>query len=107
MVCGGMLFRLYQTAIFIAVAWANIYFEWTTNGWLVAVWAFFAAYVLTEWPLALYDRWKYREARREEYAAKKAAGIPYGWRVHLPWNSRAASRAARDREAAANRRIRR
>lgn len=101
-----MLFRLYQGAIFIAVAWANIYFEWTQNGWLVAVWAFFAAYVLTSFPLGVYDRWKYRDARRAEYAALKRAGIPYGWRVHLPWNSRTVSRAALDREIAAKGRVR-
>jgi hypothetical protein len=98
---------MYQAAIFIAVAWANIYFEWTTNGWLVGLWAFFAAYVLTSFPLAVYDWWAFRHARREEYAAKKAAGIPYGWRVHLPWNSRAASKAALNREVGSERRIRR
>jgi len=101
------MFRMYQTAVFIAVAWANIYFEWTHNGWLVAVWAFFAAYVVTAFPLTVYDWWKFRHERREEYAAKKAAGIPYGWRRHLPWNSRADSRAALHRQVRPGGRIRR
>ena len=100
------MWTVIQTVIFIAVAWANIYFGWTQNGWLVAVWAGFAAYVLTSFPLTVYDWWVYRDERRARYAELKKAGIPYGWRRHLPWNSRAASRAARDREIAANRRIR-
>ena len=98
---------MYQAVIFIAVAWANIYFQWTENPWLVALWAGFAAYVLTSMPLTIYDWWTFRHERRAEHAAKKAAGIPYGWRRHLPWNSRADSRAALNREAASNRRIRR
>lgn len=80
------------------MAWANIYFQWTTNGWLVGAWAAFAAYVVTVFPLTVRDWWIYRHARRAEYAEKKAAGIPYGWRVHLPWNSRAVSAVARKDE---------
>ncbi len=87
MVCGGMLLRVYQTAIFIAVAWANIYFQLVSNPYIVAVTAFLVAYSLTSLPLTVYDWWVYRDARRAEYAHRKAAGMTYGWRRHLPWNA--------------------
>jgi len=73
---------------------ANIHFGLTTNGYIAGAWAFMAAYALTVFPFQIYDWWVYRHARRAEYAALKNAGIPYGWRRHLPWNSRAGSRGA-------------
>lgn len=82
-----MLLRVYQTAIFIAVAWANIYFQWLPNPYLVAITAFLVAYSLTAFPLSVYDWWTFREERREEYARREAIGMTYGWRRHLPWNA--------------------
>ncbi len=80
--------RMLQTAIFIAVAWINIYFSWASNPYIVAGWAVIAAYVLTVAPFQVVDWWRLRDVRREEYLRKKAAGIPYGWRRHLPWNAK-------------------
>lgn len=71
-------------AIMIAVVWANIYFQWTANLYLVGVWALCAAYGLTVIPVQIVDWWQTRDIRRAEYAIKKAAGLPYGWRRHLP-----------------------
>lgn len=44
-----------QTVIFIAVAWTNIYFNLTQNGWLVGIMAFGAAWLLTVFPFKVYD----------------------------------------------------
>jgi len=71
---------------------ANIHFGLTTNGYIAGAWAFMGAYALTVFPFQIYDWWVYRHNRRAEHAMLKKAGIPYGWRRHLPWNSRAASR---------------
>ena len=87
-----MLWRIFQGMVMFAILSANIHFQWTSNGYLAGAWAFMGAYALTVFPFQIYDWWAYRHVRREEYAAKKAAGIPHGWRRHLPWNSRAASR---------------
>lgn len=77
-----------------AILAANIHFGWTTNGYLAGAWAFMGAYALTAFPFHVYDWWNFRHVRRAEHAALKEAGIPYGWRRHLPWNSRAAPRSA-------------
>ena len=82
--------RMLQTAIFIAVAWLNIYFSWASNPYIVAGWSVIAAYVLTVAPFQVWDWWNLRDVRRDERARKKAAGIPYGWRRHLPWNAKKA-----------------
>lgn len=82
-----MLFRMYQAAIFIAVAWTNIYFQLIDNPYIVGGLCFLVAYAMTSWPLAAWDRWKYRAEYREEYARRKAMGMTYGWRRHLPWNA--------------------
>ncbi len=50
--------RALQIAILVAVLWANIYFAWTPNGYLAAVWAFCAAYGLTVIPIQIYDWWR-------------------------------------------------
>lgn len=88
------MWLLFQGLVAFAVFSANIFFGWTTNGYIAGGWAFLAAYALTVFPFTVYDWWKYRHVRRAEYAMKKKAGVPYGWRRHLPWNSRAASLAA-------------
>jgi len=75
-----------------AVLSANIHFGLTDNGYIAGAWAFMVAYALTVFPFQIYDWWTYRHVRRAEYATLRKAGIPYGWRRHLPWNSRAASR---------------
>lgn len=82
-----MLLRMYQAAIAIAVVWANIYFQWLKNPYLVGGLVFVVAYALTVWPLHALDWWTFREERREEYARRKALGMTYGWRRHLPWNA--------------------
>lgn len=74
-----------------AILAANIHFGWTTNGYLAGAWAFMGAYALTTFPFHVYDWWVFRHVRRAKHAAMKEMGIPYGWRRHLPWNSRAAS----------------
>jgi hypothetical protein len=79
-----MLMRLGQMAIMIAAIWANIYFGWTTNGYLAATWGFCAAYALTIFPVQIYEWRKNKDIRAAEYASKRAAGLPYGWRRHLP-----------------------
>jgi len=76
------------------VLWTNIYFQWTDNGYIAGAWAMMACYALTVFPIQIYDWWMSRHVRRAEYRMKKSAGIPYGWRRHLPWNSRKASAAA-------------
>lgn len=83
-----MLLRVCQVGIFIAVAWANIYFGWTPNGYVVAGIAVVAAYALTVFPLSIVDWWNYRGTRRQIDEEKKAAGMTYGWRRHLPWNAK-------------------
>lgn len=54
------MWTVIQTVIFIAVAWANIYFELTENGWLVAIMAFLAAWLLTVFPFKVYDFVRFR-----------------------------------------------
>lgn len=78
---------MYQTAIFIAVAWTNIYFQLIQNPYIVAMTAFLVAYSLTVFPLSVYDWWAFRDERRDEYARRKSLGMTYGWRRHLPWNA--------------------
>lgn len=82
-----MLFRMYQGAIFIAVAWANIYFQLIDNPYLVGGLCFLVAYALTVGPLHFYDWWTNRHFHRAEYKRRKAMGMTYGWRRHLPWNA--------------------
>jgi hypothetical protein len=79
-----MLWMMFQALVAFAVFSANIYFGLTTNGYIAGGWAFMAAYALTVFPFQASDWWKFRHARRAENAMKKAAGIPYGWRRHLP-----------------------
>lgn len=70
-----------------AILSANIHFQLTHNGFIAGAWAFMGAYALTVFPFQIYDWWVYRHVRRQENTRKKAAGIPYGWRRHLPWNA--------------------
>ena len=79
-----MLWRIYQALIAFAVATANIVYGWTDNNYIVAGWCLMAAYAVTVFPYTVTDWWRSRHVRRAEYAMKKAAGIPYGWRRHLP-----------------------
>lgn len=61
-----MLLKVIQTAIFIAVAWANIYFEVTPNPFVVGGFALIVAYLATAIPLHIYDWWKQLTLRREQ-----------------------------------------
>ena len=38
------LIKVLQVAAFLAIFMGNVYFQWTPNGYLVAIWAFVAAY---------------------------------------------------------------
>ena len=75
---------LLQMLIAIAVAWANIYFQITSNWYLVAAWAVCAAYGLTVIPVQIFDWWQARHIRREIYTERARQGLPSGWRRHLP-----------------------
>lgn len=57
------LLRGYQLLIAFAVLSANIYWDWTPNGYLAGAWAFMAAYAATFGPLWVIDRWKDRRTR--------------------------------------------
>jgi hypothetical protein len=57
--CGWMIYFL-QMCIMIAVLGANIYFEWTPNGFVAGLLGLMAAYVLTVLPVALFD-WAVRK----------------------------------------------
>ena len=63
-----MLWRLFQLAVMFAVLSANVYFGWTTNGYIAGAWAFMAAYALTTGPLKAWDylRSKRQDGRSEE-----------------------------------------
>lgn len=80
--------RVIQALIAFAVVALNIRFKLTDNNYLVGAWAICAAYGLTIFPLQAYDWWAARHVRRAENAMKKQAGIPYGWRIHLPGAAR-------------------
>ena len=82
-----MLFRVYQTAIFIAVVWADIYLGWIGNPYVLAACAFLVAYSLTAGPLHFWDWWQHRHFHRAERKRREAVGMTYGWRRHLPWNA--------------------
>ena len=56
--------RAYQILIAFGVLSANIYWEWTPNGYLAGAWAFMAAYAATVGPLWIIDRVKQRNAAR-------------------------------------------
>jgi hypothetical protein len=47
--------KIYQTAIIISVLFADIYFEWQSEGYAAIAVAIFAAYALTVWPIKAYD----------------------------------------------------
>ena len=87
MVREGMLWKMFQGLVMFAILSANIHFKWTTNGYIAGAWAFMGAYALTVFPFQIYDWWRFRHARWTEHARLKTAGIPYGWRRHLPWNA--------------------
>jgi hypothetical protein len=87
---------LAQMAIVLAVWFTNIYFGWMDNPYNVGATAVFAAMALTVFPLKAWDCWRFRKERRAKYAEMKAAGLPFGWRRHLPG---AGARAARRRRA--------
>lgn len=63
-----MLLKLYQTAIFTAVIFADIYFEWGSQGYAIVIVAAFAAYGLTVWPIKLYDFFMKLQTRIEDWA---------------------------------------
>lgn len=90
-----MLWIVFQALVAFAVLSANVYFEITPNGYLASAWAFMAAYALTVFPFTVADWWRSRHVRQAENAMKKAAGIPYGWRRHLPRNAKAGSRTVK------------
>jgi hypothetical protein len=52
---GVVLIKLYQTAIIISVLFADIYFEWQSEGYAAIAVAIFASYALTVWPIKVYD----------------------------------------------------
>lgn len=56
-----MGWRLLQAAVFMAMASANIHWQWTDNGYLASVWAGMAAFAVT-WLVAnamdLFGRWR-------------------------------------------------
>lgn len=54
------MMRVIQTGIAIAVAWANIYFGWTPNGYVVGLMIFGALMVLTVMPFHIYDAVRYK-----------------------------------------------
>lgn len=58
----GWLIRAIQTTIFILVAGSNIPLKWTESPYLPGLIGLGAAYVLTIWPLQIYDgiqRWRH------------------------------------------------
>lgn len=72
------MWTVIQTAIFIAVAWGNIYFGWTQNGWLVGILAFGAAWLLTVFPFKVYDFVAYRIVplfRRDRHRILPPGGV--------------------------------
>lgn len=41
------MWKLFQLAVFVGVLFANVYWEWTPNGYLASLLAFAAAYMAT------------------------------------------------------------
>ena len=68
------MMKLYQTAIFTAVVFADIYFEWNAQGYAIIAVAAFAAYSLTVWPIKFYDLFMKLQARIEEVPAGPSPG---------------------------------
>ncbi len=97
--------RILQLSIIMGVLSANIYWGWTDNGYTASAWAFMAAFAVTTFPYTVYDWWITRNVRREENARKRALGIPYGWRRHLPWNSGPSRRVRRSSKVGSDSRI--
>ncbi len=91
-----LLIRIVQFAIFMAIIWANIYFQMTENGYIATAWGICAAYALTVIPVQIYDWWRFRDARRAEYAERAKRGLPSGWQRHLPGAYARAARTAID-----------
>jgi hypothetical protein len=57
------LIMAFQILIAFGVFAANIYWQWTPNGYLAGAWAFMAAYAATVGPLWVIDRLKGRNTR--------------------------------------------
>jgi hypothetical protein len=74
-----MLMKLWQTAIFTAIVFADIYWEWGSKGYAIYVVAGFASYAMTIWPLKLYDFIKTRlSIRRLNKASIGPVEVPFG-----------------------------
>lgn len=54
-----MLLKLYQLTIVVGILFADIYYEWHSEGYAAIAVAILAAYVLTILPIKLYD-WSLR-----------------------------------------------
>lgn len=58
-----MSWRILQIGTGMAVAFANVYFEWMDNGYAVGVLSVFTAMVVTylvSWAIDLWRWWRYR-----------------------------------------------
>ena len=91
-----MFWVLFQALVAFCILSANIYFGFTSNGYIASAWAFMGAYAVTVFPFQIYDWWQARHERRYMYRLAKEQGVPYGWRRHLPWNSKKSSRVRVD-----------
>lgn len=77
-----MLWKLLQMVVFVAVLFANIYWQWTPNGFVAGTLAFIVSFGVTVlladifrflawlrfklWPLGRKDRPQYRNLRRRQ-----------------------------------------
>lgn len=68
------MMKLYQTAIFTAVIFADIYWEWGSQGYAIIAVAAFAAYGLTVWPIKFYDLCMKLQTRIEDFANRPKSG---------------------------------
>ncbi len=59
-----MILKVIQTAIVLAVVYADIYFEWGSRGYAAPAVGIFLAFVLTTGPLMLIDWVRDRRARK-------------------------------------------
>lgn len=72
---------LYQITIFISIVFADIYWEWDSEGMAIYAVAAIAAYLLTVIPIKIYD-WSIRFRRwlRDRSRARsRIAGSPQEW----------------------------
>lgn len=69
-----MLMKLYQTAIFTAVIFADIYWEWGSQGYAIVAVAVFASYILTVGPLKFYDLCMKLQYKIEDFVFRPKGG---------------------------------